>query len=128
MVQPIFCNCFCFRCCCCCCCAFVDGYEIKGEGVFLCSLVSSLLKVTFQQTSRFPKADAWELLTVKSVYLHFTACYHRYVELLHCALNVLLLTSCMGWCSSCLYYLGSLSSLFPLPPTPQAAKLLWETV
>lgn len=40
---------------CCCCCALADGYEIKGENVFSCSHVSSLLKVTFQQTSRFQK-------------------------------------------------------------------------
>lgn len=36
-------------------------------------------------------------------------------------LKLLLLTISMGWCLSRLYYLCSL-------PSPQAAKLLWETV
>lgn len=47
---------------------FVNGYEIKGESVFSCSHVSSLLKVFWPPNvstgKLLSKADAWELLTV----------------------------------------------------------------
>lgn len=71
------------------------------------------------------KADTWESLTVKNVYLHFTVCF-----LSLCATPALCYNCCcwsFAWAGAGLVFIISAHSLLS-SLSPQAAKLLWETV
>lgn len=98
--------------------------------MFLRSPAASLLKVfwpllTFQRTT-FKRRHSGVANSTTCVYLCFAACYH-YVQLLHCGKIVIFVVA--ERLRGLVYVLVfCLSSSLSLPPSPQAVKLLLETV